>query len=312
MTEFYQVSPSDESNTPINIPTAPPEPHQNASIRAAGGVTSISFKGDSGDMTTTKHGTVSASDLTPYADDDWRATARNAYGNPTSKITGDSVVEIDGMSAQVDMFVKAGVLVETADGFVRASNGATQGQQGEQQQEPAEPGAMSAEEVEVVNAALEGMSDSVVQKGASLSIAAAVGDMTIEDVVAGVALDTGMDPGEAAERTQSAIAPFQAQADNFITRHLGVSARDLGDFYAFCRQPENKGALQTAIQQQVFGNSMTGYKALADRYFAGTAPSVAVLQANGFETKTGHDGEELVRIQGTWIPLKVAARVGLV
>ncbi|MHA6868705.1 hypothetical protein, partial [Ralstonia pseudosolanacearum] len=244
-TNSYQVSPDAESNTVTTIPLTPPQPHQNASTRVVGGTTSITFRADGGATTTATRGAVSASDLTPFAADDWRSTARNEFGNPVSKITEDSVVEIDGMSAQVGTLVKAGVLVETADGFVLASKEAPQGaaeDTGEETQ--AEPGAMPAEIVDAVNSALDGMNDSTVQKAGSIGIAAAVGDMTIEDVSAAIALDTGMEPTEAAQRTQFVVDAYQAQADHFITSHLGIPSGDLQNFYEFCRQPENKGALQ--------------------------------------------------------------------
>ncbi|WP_214442923.1 hypothetical protein, partial [Cupriavidus metallidurans] len=299
-----------ESNSVTTIPLTPPPAHQNSSTKVVGGTTSITFRAGGGATTTTTHGTVSASDLTPYGDDDWRSTAKNSFGNPASKITEDSVVVIDGMSAQVGTLVKAGVLVETTDGFELASKGTPQDDTEEETQ--VEPGAMPADVVDAVNSALGGMSDSTVQKAGSIGIAAAVGDMTIDDVVAGVALDTGMEPAEAAQRTQFVVDAYQGQADNFVVNHLGIPSGDLQNFYAFCRQPENKGALQTAVQQQVFGNSMAAFKPLVEAYMSNVAPSARALASRGFETKTAPNGEEMVRIQGTWMATKVAAKVGLI
>lgn len=307
MTNFYQVSPADETTT---VQVEAPQAYQNTSTRVAGGVTSINFRGDSGTLSTSQSNTVSASDLTPFSEGDWRATARNSYGNPTSKITEDCVVEIDGMNAQVGMLVKAGILVETPDGFVKATQGATEGATQEDTQ--AEPGAMPAETVDAINSAMDGLSDSSVQRAGSLGIAAAVGDSSMDEVVAGIARDTGMEPAEAAQRVDFVKDAYQAQADHYITSGLGISAGELQDFYEFCRQPANKGALQTAVQQQVFGNSMSGYKPLVDSYMNNVAPSTRALEANGFETKTGPKGEELVKIQGQWMPTKVAAKVGLI
>lgn len=307
MTEFYQTAQTEQ--TPVTIQTTPPQPYQNTSTKVAGGVTSINFRGDSGALSTSHNNTVSASDLTPYADDDWRATARNSYGNPTGKITADSVVEIDGISGQVEMFVKAGVLVETPDGFVKATQGATQEAI---KQDTNEPGAMPTETVEAINSAMDGLSDSTVQRAGSLGIAAAVGDSSLEEVTAGIARDTGMEPAEAAQRVEFVKDAYQAQADNYITSRLGIPSGDLQNFYEFCRQPENKGTLQTAVQQQVFGNSMNGYGPLVQAYMNNVAPSATALESRGFETKVGPNGEELVRIQGTWMLSKVAAKVGLI
>lgn len=306
----YQTAQTEQ--TPVTIPVAPPEAHQNVTASTASGVSSFTFSSGQTASGNSKQAAVSATDLTPYAADDWRATARNAFGNPTSAITADSVVEIDGVSGQVGIFVKAGLLVQTKDGeFVRPTQ-AAQGQQQEDKETPAEPGSMSAEEVAAVDAALEGFDNTTVQRGAALGIAAAVDGTGLEGVVQSVAQVTGQEAAAVAPQVQAASDAFQTQADKFITGHLGISAGELQDFYEFCRQPANKGALQTAVQQQVFGNSMSGYKPLVDSYMNNVAPSTRALEANGFETKTGLKGEELVKIQGQWMPTKVAAKVGLI
>ncbi|MDN7820591.1 hypothetical protein [Burkholderia vietnamiensis] len=313
MTQFYQTATTDEAPASIEIPLTPPPAYQNTSTKVAGGTTSISFRGDTSTTINTKRSEVSARELTPFSADDWRSTARNSFGNPTSKITEQSVVTIDGMSAEVGILVKAGLLVETKDGdFVRPSNGATQGTAEGTEQETTEPGAMPVDVVDVVNSALDGMSDSTVQKAGSLGVAAAVGDMPVEEVVTVLARDSGIEPAEMAQRFSFAQAAFQSQADNFITKHLGIPESDLQNFYEFVRQPEHKGMLQNAIRQQVQANSMSAYKPLVDSYFANQAPSAAALQRNGFETKTAPNGEQMVRIQGVWMSAKVAAKTGLI
>ncbi|ARU25108.1 hypothetical protein RSSE_p0922 (plasmid) [Ralstonia solanacearum] len=313
MTNFYQTATTGESITAADIPLTPPQPYQNTSTKVAGGTTSISFRGDTSTTSNTGHGEVSARDLTPFAADDWRATARNSFGNPTSKITEQSVVTIDGMSAEVGILVKAGLLVETKDGdFVRASSVPRKTVTEDTEQETLEPGAMPADVIDAVNSALDGMSDSTVQKAGSLGVAAAVGDVPVEEVVVALARDSGIEPAEMAQRFSFAQAAFQSQADSFIVKHLGVPEGDLENFYEFVRQPEHKGALQNAIRQQVQANSMAAYKPLVDSYFANTAPSAAALQRNGFETKTGPNGEEMVKINGQWLATKVAAKIGLI
>jgi hypothetical protein len=312
MTNFYQVSP-EANSSPITIPTGPAPAHQNVSTSTATGVSSFTFSGGQTSSGNSKQEYVSAADLTPYEAGDWRATARNAFGNPTSKITEDCVVELDGVSGQVGIFVKAGLLVQTKDGeFVRPTQATTRSQFEQDQDTPAEPGSMTAKEVEALNATLEGFDDSTVQRGAALGIASAVDGTGLDNVVASVAQVTGQDAAEVAPQVQAAASAFQAQADKFITGHLGIPAGELPEFYEFCRQGSNKGALQTAIQQQVFGNSMSGYKPLVEAYMSNVAPSASALEANGFETKTGPKGEELVKIQGQWMPTKVAAKVGLI
>lgn len=268
------------------------------------GVVSSSFSASSVDT---------GKDLTPYAADDWRGTARTPYGTPTNDITEDSIVRIDGLSAQVSTFVKTGILVKQGDSYVlAASEGQPQEVQQEEEDAPPESGSMPTEIVEAINSAMDGLPDSAVQKGGAIGIAAALGDASFEDVVAGVAQGSGMDSAEAAQRAQFVMDAYQAQADNYLTGHQGLTAGDLPDFYDFCRRQENKGALQDAIQKQVYGNSMSAWKPLVDKYMSGTAPSAATLKANGFATKTGPNGEELVRIQGAWMSTQAAAKAGYI
>lgn len=257
-------------------------------------------------------------DLSPYAADDWRGTARTPYGTPTNDVTEDSIVNIGGVSAQVGSFVKTGILVKQGDSYVLAT-GEVQPQEAPQQQDQeqqeqttTESGSMPDDVVEAINSAMDGMPDSAVQKGSSIGIAAALGEASFDDVVKGVAQSTGMDPADAGQRVQFVMSAYQAQADNYLTTHQGITTGDLSDFYDFCRQPENKGILQNAIQKQVYGNSMSAWGPLVDKYMTNTAPSAAALKAHGFETKTSPNGEELVRIQGVWMSTKAAAKAGYI
>jgi hypothetical protein len=228
-------------------------------------------------------------------------------GMSTNKIDADTTVEIGGMRAEVSTFVQAGILRETESGYELAPQ-----EQHQEQPEAAEAGSMSAEEIAALDSAMEGFDSSTLQKGSALSIAAVVGDGSLDGVVSAVAQDTGMEPAEVAVKVQAVADKFQAQADRYITQHLGIPASDLPGFYEFCKQPQNKANLQVAIQNQVYGNSMGGYKGLADAYMAGVAPNTDTLQAHGLETMTGHNGEEMVRIKGTWVATKVAAAAGLI
>jgi hypothetical protein len=57
---------------------------------------------------------------------------------------------------------------------------------------------------------------------------------------------------------------------------------------------------------------MAGWRPLAASYFGSTSPSPEALKARGFETKQSTDGTDLVRIQGQWMSVDSAARVGLI
>jgi hypothetical protein len=289
---------------------------------------SLAHDGGTYTITINGNGSVSSSsgatrvdtgkDLSPYAADDWRGTARTPYGTPTNDVTEDSIVNIGGVSAQVGSFVKTGILVKQGDSYVLATGegqpqeAPQQQDQEQQEQTTTESGGMPDDVVEAINSAMDGMPDSAVQKGSSIGIAAALGEASFDDVVKGVAQSTGMDPANAGQRVQFVVSAYQAQADNYLTAHQGIATGDLSDFYDFCRQPENKGALQNAIQKQVYGNSMSAWGPLVDKYMTNTAPSAAALKANGFETKTSPNGEELVRIQGVWMSTKAAAQAGYI
>ncbi|WP_430504733.1 hypothetical protein [Ralstonia pseudosolanacearum] len=293
---------------------------QDNTVRQTGTVHSITINGGQATSSGEKHKHVSSADLSPYAAEDWRSTARDRVGFPTSNITADSVVEIGGMSAKVDVFVKAGILRETPEGFVMANAEQTQQGQQQQQQDQSQDDKAQGDDAatfptgldEAMNAAAEPFSQPVYDNGVALGIAHALGDIPLENVADGVARNSGMAPEDVAQRTEFIVNSFQAQADNFITGRLGVSEGDLQDFYDFARQPENKGGLRDALNGQLYGGSMAAWRPLVDRYFANTAPNSDALKARGFETKQGADGADLVRINGTWVSLKAAAKAGLI
>jgi len=291
-------------------------PSGSHSLGHRGGVYSITIQG--GEAVTETAGVSSwdaSKDLSPFAQDDWRSTARSPFGSPTNEIDDNTLVQIGGVSAKVGTFVQAGALVKQGDGYALAgSDDQGHDAKSEQQQEQtnSESGSMPTGVVEAINSAMDGLPDFVVQKGGTLGIAVALGDSSFEDVVAGVAQGTGMNSTEAAQRVQFVMDAYQAQADSYITGRQGIASGDLPAFYDFCRQPENKGVLQDAIQKQVYGDSMAAWKPLVDKFMSGTAPSIATLRANGFETKTGPGGEDLVRVQGTWMSTQAAAKAGFI
>ncbi len=139
-----------------------------------------------------------------------------------------------------------------------------------------------------------------------------MGDISMEDIAVGVARSTGMELAEAQGRTQFIIDAYQAQADSFLASQMGLSPADLQDFYQFAREPGNKDALRVALEGQLYGNSMSGWRPLIARYTDQVAPSGDALQARGFETKVTAEGEQMVRIQGVWMSTRAAARAGLI
>ncbi|NUU69508.1 hypothetical protein HTZ98_01545 [Ralstonia solanacearum] len=294
---------------------------QASNVSAVGGTHSITING--GDARYGSSGVQSfsaAEDFSVFDAGDWRSTARSAHGFPTNEITEESVVTIGGVSSPVKVFVTTGILQKQGDQYVLA--GGQQSQQGQQQtpqqqqqddEAPSDDAATFPSGLdEAMNAAAEPFSQPTYDNGVALGLAAAMGEGDLDSVVAGVAKNSGMEPGDVQERAGFIVNAFQAQADNFITGRLGVSAGDLDDFYEFARQPENKGALRTALNGQLYGGTMAAWRPLVDRYMSNVAPSSAALKARGFETKTSGNGEELVRIQGAWMTTKAAAKAELI
>ncbi|WP_157112250.1 hypothetical protein [Pandoraea faecigallinarum] len=288
--------PTDETAAPTTGPTT----------RVTGGTTSITLNGNEAKSNFSQHAEVSASDLSPYSADDWRSTARNSMGFPTNNITSDSVVEISGMNAKVGDFIKAGVLRETADGFALASSDSA-GDTDEGTEETSPDAATMPEEVaSAVDAAVEPFDQSTLDVGLAHAIAAATGDMAIEDVVLGVAQRSGMDPSQAGERVQFVMDAYQAQTDNFLTKN-GLNADELPAFYDWAKQSGQKAMLTTAIQQQAYGRDMSAWKPLIAGFMRGVAPNLGALQANGYEVNGN-----LVRIDGKWMNVKAAAKAGFI
>lgn len=81
----YQTAQTEQA--PVTIPVAPPEAHQNVTASTASGVSSFTFSSGQTASGNSKQAAVSATDLTPYAADDWRATARNAFGKRPKSIS---------------------------------------------------------------------------------------------------------------------------------------------------------------------------------------------------------------------------------
>ncbi|WP_197344780.1 hypothetical protein [Ralstonia solanacearum] len=309
---YNTYQPTEEDNAPSV---------QDNTVQQTGTVHSITINGSDGRYASSGVQSFSAAeDFSMFDAGDWRSTARSAHGFPTNEINEDSVVTIGGVSSPVKVFVTTGILQKQGDQFVLAGGQQQAPQQQQQQQDQPQDDETRGDDAasfpngldEAMNAAAEPFSQPTYDNGVALGMAAAMGEGDLDSVVAGVAKNSGMEPGDVQERAGFIVNAFQAQADNFITGRLGVSAGDLDDFYEFARQPENKGALRAALNGQLYGGSMAAWRPLVDRYMSNTAPSSDALKVRGFETKQGADGVDLVRINGSWVSLKAAAKAGLI
>jgi hypothetical protein len=240
-----------------------------------------------------------------FGADDWRSTARNRYGNPTTTITEDAVVTIGGVQGRVADFVRSGLLHETAAGvFEEAPEEAPQ-----EEQEQADPhAAVMPEEVrQSIDGALEPVPDHALDAVLSAGVRVAAGAATVDAIVSQVVSSSGIDPADARERTEFVISAYQQQADAYLTNRAGIAKEDLAGFYDAARS--NPGLLQEAIRTQVRG-SMEGWKRIADGYVSKTAPSAAALEAAGYPTRN-LSGTPEVFIGGMWCSVHGAARAGL-
>ena len=88
-----------------------------------------------------------------------------------------------------------------------------------------------------------------------------------------------------------------------------MAQADLQGFYQWARE-NHRGELQQAVQRQMQQADVSGYKPLADRWMAATAPSVAALKAAGVPVRTHTAGSE-VFLRGQWMSPGAAAKAGL-
>jgi len=302
-----------------------PAEGQPQGIGNQGGVYSITFQG--GEIVSSTSGVTSfdtGKDFSPYAQEDWRSTARTPYGSPTNDIDGDTVVSIGGVTAKVSNFVQTGILIKQGDGFVLSGGEGQRSMQPQEQpsgdlhpqeqldSDSADLAVMPEEVVNGIDQAAAGIPQAAIQNGMATAIAGAMGDIPMEDIAVGLARSTGMELAEAQGRAQFIIDAYQAQADSFLTSQMDLSSGELQNFYDFAREPGNKAALREALQGQLYGNSMAGWRPLIARYMDQVSPSAEALQARGFETRVTAEGEQLVRIQGTWMSVRAAARAGII
>lgn len=313
-------------DTPENLPVDAIESRPNPTIAQQGGVQAVTIN-SSGTVTSTSTTTRfdAGKDLSPYAEDDWRSTARTSYGSPTNDISEDTVVSIGGVQAAVKTFIQAGILTKEGDGYVLAggepsrefkaeqndSKDEKQGPVNQQADSDADLAVMPEEVVDAIDHATAGIPPGAIQAGMALAIASALGDLPIQRVAHGIAQSTGMEPAEAQGRAQFVIDAYQHQTDSYLTSQMGISAEELEGFYDFAREPGNKAELKKALEGQLYGNSMSGWRGLVSRYMDRVAPEAEALKARGFETTVSPEGEPLVRINGSWISTRAAARAGI-
>lgn len=325
MGNFQSYSVGQDDGQQSGQPLDAIDPSGSQTLAKQSGVHSVTIQGGEIVSSTSDVSSLDAgTDFSPYAQEDWRSTARTSYGTPTNDIGDNTVVRIGGVSAEVSTFVQTGILVKQGDGYILAGGeggdrregqqprGAQQGQQQNQEQPDPDLAVMPEEVVNGIDQAAAGIPHGAIQNGMASAIAGAMGDIPMENIAVGLAQSTGMELAEAQGRAQFIIDAYQAQADSFLTSQMGLSSGELEDFYEFAREPGNKDALRVALEAQLYGSNMAGWRPLIARYMDQVAPSAEALQTRGLETRVSPEGEQMVRIQGVWMSTRAAARAGLI
>ena len=248
-----------------------------------------------------------AGELNPFHDtSSIFASARNANGSPVTVIQGDTLVTIGGTQAPVSFWVSEGILQQAPDG----SYGEGKPQAAEQEANGGDLSPLPDLAMSEVNAALAPVEQSLLDGLAAFGTGVAIGRLDGAGLVTKFQQASGCDSDEAHARLTTIKAAYQAQADGALTSRSGIAPADIQHFYIWAKE-NHQGQLQEAVQRQIHGHDVSGYKALASEWLAKTAPSLAALKAAGVTTRKQGNGVEAF-VQGSWMTPSAAARAGLI
>lgn len=284
--------------TPQAVPAARLYQHQGAnSVSIRDGEVSTSINGQDSYQTSNlaqdTHG------------DNWKGTARNRFGNPTTAIDAETLVTIDGMQFKVKEFVAAGRLKETAPGVFEEASATPAASQPESTSE--DVATLTEDALGAVNEALSPVPDHALDGLLTTASSVAAGLTSVDQLVSKMVRVSGVDPEDAKARVETITATYQAQADGYLTSKAGIAREDLAAFYESVKA--KPGLLHEAIRQQVAGD-FSGWNRLAYGFTAKTAPSVDAVNKAGYPTRN-ISGTPEVFIGGMWASVKGAARAGL-
>lgn len=247
------------------------------------------------------------SDASAFAGSEgFAATARNQNGTPVTALLPTTLVTIDGVQAPISSFVAAGRLQKTADGSYSEAAAAPE----VAPNDASDVMPMDAQTMDAVNAALETVDQGSLDGLMAMGVAVAVNGLDPRTLDHKFTSVSGLGGEDAAQRLGTMQAAYQAQADRALMTRSGLSADDLPAFYAWAKAT-HRGELQQAVQRQLQSHDVSGYRALADRWFSATPPSLKALSSAGFQTRNLGSGDE-VFIGGQWMSPGAAARVGLI
>lgn len=298
MTTHFFSTHTGPTEAPAPMPAGP-------FIREDAGTSSVVLNGNTANASHTGKDRYSTADLPAdqFGAGTWQSTARTPTGSPARQITSDTVVTLAGVQGRVKDFVSAGVLHEQGPG--QYSEAPQEFQTQAPQAAHVDAAVMPEEIVQAVDQALEPLSDSAIQVGIAHATLAAVGDGNLQAVVEAVARSSGMEPSEALSRAEFVVQAYQSQTGHYLGK-LGIMAEDLPAFYEDMKL-HHKAGLKDAINRQLNANDLAGWRNLAAKWMATTAPGPQALARAGLDVR----GDE-VRVNGGWMPIRSAAKAGLI
>lgn len=254
---------------------------------------------------------VNSSQLNPhYGDCSVFETARSPHGFHVFEIGPDTLITINGVEGTVKGFEAAGLVHRTANGTYAEGSGRPEQapQETPQQESTADALSMPEEVAAGVDSAIDCVSDMHLDALVSGVVGVATGEGDLATLERRFVSYSGVTPAEAASRVAFVQAAYQAQADAAITSRCGIAREDLQGFYQWCRETQ-RGVLRDAVNRQIRQSDFSGYRALAGRYFSTMPPTVEAVQAGGYQVRK-HAGADEVMIDGNWMTIRNAARLG--
>jgi hypothetical protein len=253
------------------------------------------------------HDKGTTAELNPYHNtDSFGATARNADGSPVTELLPTTLVTIDGVQAPVQFWVTEGKLAKGSDGLYAAAAPTVEAPEAVHGDHlPIAPAVMDQ-----INQALDSVEQGNLDMLAATAVGVSVGRLDQTALAHRFSEVSGHGGEEGAARLAVLQGAYQAQADTALTTRFGVGADDLGAFYQWARE-NRQGQLQEAVHHQLSRHDVSGYKALAEQWFAANPPSLNALKAHGYLVRTQGRGTE-VYVRGSWMSPGAAARAGLI
>lgn len=301
MSNYASYTHGQDNARPEYIPQSGPQVY----IRDT--VTSVSTVDGVVTETTQGHQKGTAAELSPFhGANNFAATARNVNGSPVMELLPSTLVTLDGMQAPVSFWVTEGRLQKGADGNYSEAAGNAPAQQ----EDRGDYFPMPDSHMGRVNEALALVDQDNLDALIGLGTGAAIGRLDTATLAYKFGQMSGLDTGESQARLTTIKAAYQGQADAALTGTYGIAPADLPSFYAWAKE-NRQGALTDAVQKQVRGHDLSGYRAIAAQWLSATPPSMASLKDAGYAVRKQGAGDE-VFVKGSWMSRGAAARSGFI